>query len=130
MECCICFEYFTNTRFIPCGHNDFCLKCALYLILTNNYVCPLCRSTIKGIHFDNTLYTISELLMVIYCTTLVLNNDGTQKNRIELLDFIELSMKETIVAERRMLLNKAMQYCLLDFDRVSKFMMSLYPYFK
>ena len=129
MECCICFEYLTNTRHVPCGHNDFCLKCSLYLTLTNNS-CPLCRSTIKGIHFDNRLYTINELLMLIYCTKMVINNDGTQKNRIELLDFIEISMKETVVAERRMILNKAMQYCLLDFDRISKFMMSLFPYFK
>ena len=77
MECCICFEYLSNTRHVPCGHNDFCLKCSLYLILTNNYSCPLCRSMIKGIHFDNRLYTINELLMLIYCLTLIINNDGT-----------------------------------------------------
>ena len=130
MECCICFDYFTNTRHVPCGHNDFCLKCSLSLILTNNYVCPLCRSIIKGIHFDNRLYTINELLMIIFCGTLVIENNGMLKNRIEVLDYIEHLEKETILAERRMLLNKAMQYCLLDFDRVNKFIKALFPYFQ
>lgn len=47
-ECAICFHHAVNTVLVPCGHSDFCSRCALRLFM-EAATCPMCRLEIKDV---------------------------------------------------------------------------------
>ncbi|OQV16374.1 hypothetical protein BV898_09519 [Hypsibius exemplaris] len=48
-ECVICTDEPATTAFIPCGHKNFCHKCATTMMRKEKRACPMCRATATSI---------------------------------------------------------------------------------
>ncbi|NXY15358.1 MEX3C ligase, partial [Atrichornis clamosus] len=45
-ECVLCFESETGAALVPCGHNLFCLPCAIRICTHDAPSCPVCHSAV------------------------------------------------------------------------------------
>ena len=97
--------------------------------MRQDFICPICRSKIDGIHLENKDYSTKELHLIIYCMSLMVDESGKIKNGFDFIDYIEDLKKETIWPLRRNVLNRALQYFLLKYDNIIKFTDLLYTYF-
>nr|XP_033781189.1 RNA-binding protein MEX3A [Geotrypetes seraphini] len=44
-ECMVCFESEVTAALVPCGHNLFCMECAVRICERNEPECPVCHSS-------------------------------------------------------------------------------------
>ena len=55
-DCVICFEPLTSRgRLVPCGHATFCFKCSIKLTEPDKSMCPLCRTQIQHVNYEDLI---------------------------------------------------------------------------
>ena len=55
-DCVICFEpLISRGRLVPCGHATFCFKCSIKLTKPDNSKCPLCRTEIQHVNYEDLI---------------------------------------------------------------------------
>ena len=67
LECSICLDLVSNCQLKPCNHDQFCRRCAIVLFDRSITTCPICRSNIASVSFDNLLITTRELPRILKC---------------------------------------------------------------
>ena len=66
-ECSICLDLVSDCQLKPCNHNQFCRRCVFVLFDRRVITCPLCRSVITSVSFDNLCITLKELPRILKC---------------------------------------------------------------
>ena len=55
-DCVICFEpLISRGRLVPCGHATFCFKCSIKLTQQDKSKCPLCRTEIRHVNYEDVI---------------------------------------------------------------------------
>ena len=55
-DCVICFEpLISRGRLVPCGHATFCFKCSIKLTEQDKSMCPLCRTEIQHVNYEDLI---------------------------------------------------------------------------
>lgn len=54
-ECVVCFDKHTDSYLEPCHHLCMCYECASS-VMQSSGTCPICRSTIQGVHLSDELF--------------------------------------------------------------------------